>query len=156
MPNDLAHLAQLLHFDQGALENAIGPTWWLDSKYHHVTDNYFFRGSEKTNSKDAKEDLVEPVVGIKVDEFSVVTVGRAIGVWLSLSTVAFEIEPLRQFVNSRDLSVTELSQAVQAAEISYISHLIECKLCKAPWPPYYVNEDGNCYGCGEERLGIVY
>lgn len=84
------------------------------------------------------------------------TVGKAVGVWIDLGLMAWDVREPKQSFELHSLSIDSVSEAADAAFRSKRRSLRICRYCGELLGLEQMFDETYCYGCASRYLGLVY
>ena len=154
-------LAQLLRVSPEALADSIGDKWTTS----YGTPNLLIRGSDVEYSFEADDDdhddgqevsaATYPDVGILFDLRELIHIGTLEGIYPPAPS-GYGLKNLITLSCEDPKVLEKLVSAIEHLAQVAITELQVCIYCKEKLPPYLMSEDGYCYSCGEEELGLVH
>jgi hypothetical protein len=163
-------LAQLLRVPPEALADSIGDNW--TSTYG--SPNLLIRGSDVEYRFEADDDDHDdhddhegheddeeasaasyPDVGILFDLRELIHIGTLEGIYTPAPS-GYGLKNLITLSCDDPQVLEKLVSAIEHLAQVAIAELQVCMYCKEKLPPYLMSEDGYCYSCGEEELGLVH
>jgi hypothetical protein len=156
-------LADVLGVRTETLVEAIGENWYRSRETPHLlirgSDPLlagFFEDDDDGQDDDHEEtEVTYPDVGISFDSFDEIKIGT-LEMFYSPGPAGYGLKPLVTLAPGGPLVLEKLQSAIDQAAEAFIAEFQTCVYCKKKLPTYEMSDEGYCYSCGEEELGLVY
>jgi hypothetical protein len=150
-------LAEVLGVTSEALAASMGTDWNTTD----ATPNMIIRGSDNPgfffydDDEPVEIEASYPDVGIKVELPDRIHIGTLEAIY-NPAPVGYDIKPLVSLSLRDPIGLDKLKEAIEYVAQVALAEMRACTYCRQELPPYLMSEQGYCYGCGSEKLGIVY
>jgi hypothetical protein len=156
-------LAQVLGVRTEALVEAIGENWYRSRETPHLLIRgsdplleSFFEDDDDDQDDDQEEtEHTYPDVGISFDLFDDIKIGT-LEMFYSPGPAGYGLKSLVSFGLGDPPGLERLKAAIDQAAEAFRAEFQTCVYCKRKLPSYEISDEGYCYSCGEEELGLVY
>lgn len=157
-------LSDALGVSTETLVEAIGENW-----FRSPTSRYLLiRGSEMDqvsvfedddddydDGDQEENDVSYPDVGISFESLDQLEIGT-LEMFYSPGPDGFGLKTLVTLPTRDQFALDKLKVAINHAAEVFRAEFQTCIYCKKELPPHVMSEDGYCYSCGSDQLGIVY
>jgi hypothetical protein len=156
VPALVNELATSLRLSPNDLARYLGDTW--ESQPSELGTKLYLRPSRDDVTRSSVEEalFLPPAAGIQIDTFTeVVLVGPVEGHWAGHRLIYSLRDTVKLSLEDPEF-LSALDAALWDAQRKHESAKVKCTFCHESKSRYELADEGHCYDCGSEHLGVVY